>query len=63
MKKLYVINTTNFVLKFENFSSPTHDIKYKVIDFDPSNKSIMAKKLPSSILEWFVRRIKSPLTR
>ena len=36
---------------------------HKVITSAPSNKSIMANKLPSTILERFLRRIKSPLTR
>ena len=44
---------------------PTHTrhIKYKVIDFAPSNKSIMANKLASINLEHFLRLIKSPLKR
>ena len=32
--------------KFNGKSSPTRHVKYKVIDFAPSNKSIMANKLP-----------------
>ena len=34
-----------------------------MIDFAPSNKSNMANKLPSTNLERFLRRTKSPLTR
>ena len=40
---------------------PTRHIKYKVIDFAPINKSIMAYKLPWTNLERFLRRIKSRL--
>ena len=53
-----------FVLKFENFYEnhpPTRHIKYKKIDLAPCNKSIMAKKLLSTNLERFLRRIKSRL--
>ena len=41
--------------------SPSHTrhLKYKMIDFAPSNKSIMANKLPSINLERFLRRIVS----
>ena len=42
---------------------PTRHIKYKTINLAPSNKSVMANKLPSINLEQFLRRIKSPLTR
>ena len=45
-----------FFLKFENFDEkhlPTCHIKYKRIDFAPSNKSIMANKLLSANLERF----------
>ena len=43
---------------------PTRHIKYKRIDLAPSNKSIMANKLlPTTNLERFLRRFKSPLTR
>ena len=55
-----------FCIKFEVFYEnhhPTRHIKYKRIDFVPCNKSIMANKLPSTNLERFLRRIKSPLTR
>ena len=54
-----------FFLKFENFYEnhpPTRHIKYKKIDFAPSNKPIMANKLLLTNLERFIRRIKSPLT-
>ena len=57
---------TRFFLKFEIFIEshpPTRHIKYKRIDFAPCNKSIIAKKLLSTNLERFLRRIKSPLTR
>ena len=51
-------------LKFFNENHPpTRHIKYKKIDFVPFNKSIIAKKLRSTKLERFIRRIKSPLTR
>ena len=52
--------------KFDIFCEnhpPTRHIKYKEINFAPCNKSIMANKLPSTNLERFLRRIKSPLTR
>ena len=55
-----------FSLKFEMFDEnhrPTRHLKYKKIDFVPCNKSILAKKLRSTNLERFMRRIKSPLTR
>ena len=42
---------------------PTRHIKYKVINFAPNNKLIMTNKLPSTNLERFLRRIKSPLSR
>ena len=44
-------------MKFEIFSEkhrPTRHIKYKVINFAPSNKPIMANKLASRNLERFV---------
>ena len=44
-------------------SLPHTHIKYRVIDFAPSNKSTTANKLPSTNLEQFVRQIKAPLTR
>ena len=44
-------------------SSPTPHIKHKVIDFVLNNKSIMANKLPSTILERLLRRIEYPPTR
>ena len=56
----------NFFLKFEIFYEnhpPTRHMKYKRRDFVPCNKSIIANKLPSTNLERFLRRIKSPLTR
>ena len=43
-----------FLLKFEFFCENhprTRHIKYKVTHFAPSNKSIMANKLPSTNLE------------
>ena len=55
----------NFVKKFEVFCEkhpPTRHIEYKVINFASSNKSFMATKLPSTNVERFLRRIKSPLT-
>ena len=55
-----------FFLKFKIFYEnhhPTRHIKYKMRDFVPFNKSIMANKLRSTNLERFIRRIKSPLTR
>ena len=45
--------------KFE----PRRQIKFKGIEFALSNKSIMANKPPSTSLELFLRRIKSPLKR
>ena len=33
------------------------------MNFAPGNESIIANKLPSTNLEHFLRRIKSPLTR
>ena len=56
----------NLLKKFEIFRKNhplTRHIKYKVIIFASSNTSIMANKLPSTNLEQFLRRIKSPLTR
>ena len=53
-------------LNFELFlmsSSPHTPYKYKRKNFAPFNKTIMANKLRSTNLEWFIRRIKSPLTR
>ena len=41
----------------------THHIKYKLINFTPIIKLIMANKLPSTKLELFLRQIKSRLTR
>ena len=41
------------MLKFDLFNEnhpPTRHIKYKRIDFAPCNKSIMAKKLLSTII-------------
>ena len=55
-----------FFLKCEIFYEnhpPTRHIKYKRIDFAPCNKTIMANKLRLTILERFLRRINSPLTR
>ena len=42
---------------------PTRHIKYKVINFAPDNKSIVANKVPSTNLEKFLIRIESPLNR
>ena len=59
MNKKFFLN-----LKFFMKIIPPHaNIKYKMSDFDPFNKSIMANKLRSTNLEQFIRRIKSPLTR
>ena len=44
-------------------SSPKRHVKYSVIDFVPSNNSIVANKLPLNPLEQFLRRIKSLLAR
>ena len=55
-----------FFLKFEivyENHPPTRHLKYNKIDFIPCNKSIVAKKVGSTNLERFIRRIKSPLTR
>ena len=46
---------------FENHP-PTRHIQYKVINFAPINTSVMAIELPSTNLEQFLIRIKSPLT-
>ena len=43
--------------------SPKRQIKYKVINFAPSNTLIMAIKLPSTNLERFLIRIKHLLMR
>ena len=48
---------------FKKYPLPPRHDKYKVINFAPSKKSIVANKLPSGYLEQFLRRIKSPLTR
>ena len=42
---------------------PTRHNKFKVINFAPINKSIMANILRSTNLVRILRRIKSPLTR
>ena len=55
----------NFFLKYEIFRKnhpPTRHLKYKVIDFTPSNKSITTNKLHSSNVERFPRQNKSPLS-
>ena len=65
MKKSNVIKMKKKKL-FEIFCEnhyPTRHIKIKMMSFAPSNKSIMAKKLHSTHLERFLRRIKFPLTR
>ena len=65
MKKLNVINKNNF-FNFDIFCENhpcTRYLKYKVIHFAAKIKLIMANKLPSTNLELFLRRIKSPLTR
>ena len=50
MKKLNVIDKKEtFLINFETFCeihSPTRHVKHKVIDFAPSNKSIITNKLP-----------------
>ena len=59
-------NILLFFFKFEIFYEnhhPTRYIKYKVIDSAPNKQSIMANKLPTTNLERFLRRIKSPRTR
>ena len=49
----------SFNLRFVcDIHPPTRHIKYKVI-----NNHFMANKLPSTNLERFLRRSKSPLTR
>ena len=66
MKKLNVkkieMKKKNVKKNCENHH-PTRHIKYKVINFASSNKSVMANKLPSINLEGVLRRIKSTLTR
>ena len=51
----------NFFETFVWKHTPTRHIKYKVIDFAPVNKSIMAYKLPWTKLERFLERTKSRL--
>ena len=55
-KKIYIF------FKFENFVKIIH-ANYIVINFAPSTKSFTENRLPSTNLEQFSRRIKSPLTR
>ena len=65
-KKLNVLIILKFSFQFEIFCEnhfPTRHIKYKVINFAPSNKSIVASKLSSTNSERFLGWIKSPLTR
>ena len=65
-KKTKVIKQKKFSLKFDFFYEhhpPTRHMKYKVIDFAPRNKSIMANKLLSTNLKRFLRPINSPLAR
>ena len=55
-----------FFLNIEIFCEnhpPTRHIKFKVIDFAPSNKLFMTNKFLSTNLERFLRWIKSPFTR
>ena len=59
--KLNEIFYLKFEILYENHP-PTRHLKYKRIKFAPCNKSIMAKRLLSTNLERFQRRIKSPLT-
>ena len=59
-KNLHVIRKEFFFEIFCENHPTTRRIEFKVI---PSNKSIMANKLPSTILERFLRRIESLLTR
>ena len=49
-------NKMNFFVKLRLFVNitPLRHIKFKKIHFDPSNKSIMANKLPSTNLEHFL---------
>ena len=66
MKKLQIIKIENsFFSKLSFFvkSYPARHVSYKVIKFATNNKSVMAKRLPSSNLEYFLRRITSTLTR
>ena len=56
MKKLNKIRKKTTFFKSEIFCEylpPTRHRRYKVIDFVPSNKAIMANKLPSINLERF----------
>ena len=51
-----------FFFQFDIFCEihpPTRHIKYKVIDFAHSNKSVTASMSPTTNLELFLRRIKS----
>ena len=63
MKKIkcHKIKRKFFFYTFCENHPPTRHIKYKVIDFAPSNKSVMANKLLLANLELFMRRIKSTL--
>ena len=64
MKKLNV-KKMKIVFNFETFRKnhpTTRPIKYKVTNFAFSNISIMVNNLPSTNLEQFLGRIKSPLT-
>ena len=43
----------NFYFEFEIFSEnipPARSIEYKILKFDPSNKSILPNKLPSTTI-------------
>ena len=57
-----IVNFLKFEIDLENHP-PTRDIMYKVIEFAPSNKSIVANKLASANLKRHLNQIKSPLTR
>ena len=61
LKKKIILKNKNFEIFCKNYPPRGH-IKYKVIIFAPINKSIMANEPPSTSLERFLRRIKSPLT-
>ena len=59
MKKLNVLNNIDFVFNLRflcKIHPPTRHIKYKLIDSAPSNKSVMANKLPITNLERLLRR-------
>ena len=62
-KKLNEIKKDFFLIwDFSENHYPTRQIKFEVINFAPSNKSIMENKFRSTNLERFLRQVKSPLT-